>query len=71
MMPITPSGIRMRAISSPFGRTRLGPRLPTGSGSSATSRSPRAMAAMVLVRDGEAVDQGGREARAPGGLHVR
>ena len=43
MMPITPSGIRMRPTRSPFGRTRTFSTLPTGSGSAATSRSPASM----------------------------
>ena len=43
MIPITPSGIRMRPTRSPFGRTARLLDAPTGSGSAATSRRPASM----------------------------
>src|SRR5574341_2671829 len=43
MMPITPRGTRMRPTSRPLGRRHIPVISPTGSGRSATCRSPRAM----------------------------
>ena len=44
MMPITPNGTRMRAMSSPLGRVQRASTVPIGSGWAATSSSPRAIA---------------------------
>ena len=46
MMTITPIGVETLRSFSPLGRTRSSSTRPTGSGSAATSRKPRAIAAM-------------------------
>ena len=46
MKPMTPSGTRTRAISSPLGRRHVSTVSPTGSGSAATWRRPAAISSM-------------------------
>ena len=46
MKPITPSGTRTRLISRPDGRRVASTVSPTGSGSAAISRSPKAIVSM-------------------------
>ena len=49
MMPITPMGVAMRAMSRPFGRFQRASSRPTGSGKAATSATPLAVASMRLA----------------------
>ena len=46
MTPTTPSGVATRSMTSPFGRVNVASTRPTGSGKSATSSSPRAIASI-------------------------
>jgi len=48
MMPITPSGTRMRPTSMPVGRRASSLILPTGSSSAAMSSSPAAICSTVF-----------------------
>ena len=66
MIATTPSGTRVRAISSPFGRRQPSSTSPTGSGRAATVRSPFAIAVEPGVGEPQAVERARCHARRPG-----
>ncbi len=48
MIPITPSGMRMRPTRMPFGRPHIRTISPTGSGNAAISSRPAAVCSITL-----------------------